>query len=173
MQTLPTNGGTIQVCTAPRRLMNLNAGLFILGSPRPLHQCDPNDWHHCCDLIYTIGLGKPVLLASKWREIGGNPANLTANTEGLITHTPAVATGQPCNFVLTREFKSAYPELHFALEHCAGQPKSQWNVCVASQRRAATLVDLHIKSISELAGAILKRRKLGATGGRGYALGDG
>ena len=151
--------------------MTLNAGLFILGSPRPLHQCDPNDWHHCCDLIYTIGLGVPVLLAHKWQEIGGNPANLMTISDGLITHTPAIATGQPCNFVLTRGFKSAYPELHVALEHCANQPKSQWNVCVDSPRREATLIDLHVKSISELADAVLKRRKLGAAGGRGYALG--
>ena len=150
--------------------MTLNAGLFILGSPRPLHQCDPNDWHHCCDLIYTVGLGVPVLLASKWREIGGNPAKLTTQTEGLITHRPAITSGAPCNFVLTRAFKSDYPELHFALEHCAYQPKSQWNVCVASQRREPTPIDLHVTSISELAAAILKRRKLGAAGGRGYAL---
>jgi hypothetical protein len=149
--------------------MATNAGLMVIGKMARLHQCGSDDWKHLCDLIYIIGLGKPVVVASTWKMTGGDPSRLAAQASGIVSHASA-ALQKPCTFALSPEFKVGYPELLFALRHCADRPKSQWKVCVdRGQPLAADGVK--VATIKALAGAILKLKVLNADGCRGYAFG--
>ena len=144
---LPAIGGTSPTlkCTGSRRLMSQNAGLMVIRSMAHLHHCASNDWEHLCDLIYIIGLGLPVVVASTWRIAGGLPSKLAAQASGIALHAPA-ALQKPCTFMLDKRLVDAHPELDFALRHCSQRPKSQWNACLdkgqplaADGGRAATI----------------------------------
>jgi hypothetical protein len=166
---LPAIGGTaLTICTGSRRLTATNAGLMVIGTMAGLHKCASDDWKHLCDLIYIIGLGKPVVVASTWKMTGGDPSRLEAQASGIVSHASA-ALLKPCTFVLSRGLVDEHAELHFALEHCAERPKSQWKVCL--DRGQPLVADgVKVATIKELAGAIFKLRALNANGCRGYAF---
>ena len=135
-----------------------------------LHQCGSNDWEHLCDLIYTIGLGLPVVVASTWRIAGGLPSKLAAQASGITLHAPA-ALQKPCTFMLDKRRVDAHPELDFALRHCSQRPKSKWNVCLDKGQPLAAH-GVRAATISSLSKAIFKQRALHADScRRGYALG--
>jgi len=168
---LPAIGGTpaVTICQGPRRLHSQNAKLMVMGSMARLHNCASDDWEHLCDLIYIIGLGVPVVVASTWRIAGGDPSKLAAQASGITLHAPA-AMLKPCTFLLDKRLSDLHPELHLALGHCAERPKSKWTVLLDKGRPLAAN-DVRVATIRALALAIFKLRTLHADGCRGYALG--
>ena len=165
----PAIGNTrLTICAGSRRLMAINAGLMVIGTMAGLHKCASDDWKHLCDLIYIIGLGKPVVVASTWKMTGGDPSRLAAQASGIVSHAPA-ALRKPCTFALSPGLVDEHPELRFALRHCADRPKSRWKVCLdRGQPLAADGVK--VATIKALAGAIFKLRALNADGCHGYAF---
>jgi len=157
------------ICPGDRRLMATNASLMVVGSAARLHTCSSSDWEHLCDLIYIIGLGKPVVVASTWRIAAGCPCRLVAHASGITWHAPA-ATRKPCTFIVTKELVRAHEGLLVALGHCANQPKSKWKVVFdKGQPLAANCV--RASSIRELANAVLKLKTFHEDScRRGYAL---
>lgn len=168
-QDLPAIGGTwITVCTGPRRLNAANGRLMVFRSMSQLNNCAPHDWEHLCDLIYIIGLGVPVVVASTWRIAGGDPAKLPA--KGVAMHA-AAAFAKPCTFVLTRAFTETNKELHAALWHCSQRPQSKWKVAL-DKGLAVGPNEVKASTISALAAVVLKLKRLDAgAAGRCFALG--
>jgi len=157
--------------TGSRRLMSpLNAMLMIFSSAARLHTCGSSDWAHLCDLIYIIGLGLPVVVASTWRIADGQPIRLAAQASGIIFHASA-ARRKPCTFMLDKILSDAHPNLQVALDYCAKQTKSQWKV-VRDKGQPLATNGVRAKSIRELAGAILNLAVLEASGCRGHTLGS-
>jgi len=151
--------------------MATNASLMVVGSAARLHACSPGDWEHLCDLIYIVGLGKPVVVASTWRMAAGSPSRLVAHAGGITWHAPA-ALRKTCHFILKRELVNDHKELIIALGHCEKQPKSKWTVVLdKGQPLAAKANSVRASSISELATAVLKLKTFHEDScRRGYAL---
>jgi hypothetical protein len=121
---LPAIGGTpIAICTGSRPLMSLNGRLMVVPSMASLRTCAPDDREHLCDLIYIVGLGFPVVVASTWRIAGGRPSKLAAQASGITLHSPAML--KPCTFMLDPQLKASHPELNFALWHCAEREQKE------------------------------------------------
>jgi len=165
---LPANGGTeITVCTGPRRMVRGNAQLMVFRSMAQLHKCPPDDWEHLCDLIYIIGLGLPVVVASTWRMADGDPSQLAARASGIAIHQPALEN--PYTFMLDRALARRCPELSEALGHCARQARSRWKVLADTGRPlGANVPGTRAATINQLAAAVLKLRKMHAGACRGY-----
>lgn len=166
-EDLPAIGGRLTIQRGSRRLFSTNARLMVIRSMAHLHTCAPGDWAHLCDLIYIVGLGVPVVVASTWRIAGGDPSRLAAHASGIASHAPALLT--PCTFLLDRGLDAEHPELRFALEHCANRPKSKWKVFLDRRQPLAADV-VKAATIRQLAAAIFKLRTLHADGSRGYAV---
>jgi hypothetical protein len=167
-RNLPATACTI--VQGNRRLMKpQNASLMIIASADRLHTCGSSDCAHLCDLIFIIGLGLPVALASTWRTAGGHPSRLPAKDPGLFLHASA-AKKKPFTFMLGSFLADTYPELGFALWQCTKQDKSQWKVIKDKGQRLATPF-VRADSIKQLAAAIFKLRTLEEDGCRGYAFG--
>ena len=158
-----------KICQGPRRLMAANASLMVVGSAARLHTCSSSDWEHLCDLIYIVGLGLPVVVASTWRIAAGCPCRLVAHASGITWHASA-AIRKPCNFILDKALVAAHEELIHALGYCQKQPKSKWTVELdKGQPLAANGV--RASSIRELATAVLKLKTFHEDScRRGYAL---
>ena len=159
------------VCDGERRLHVRNATLMVVGSMDRLHACGPTDSEHLCDLIFIIGLGLPVVLASSWKAADGKPSKLAAQGRGgggIFLHAPA-GKKRPCKIVLGRVLTQANPELRFALQHCAEQPDSKWKI-VADKGQSLAANDMRANSISQLAAAILSLKTLEADTCRRYKL---
>ena len=157
----------ITVLRGPRRMHKCNAQLMVFRSMAQLHTCGPLDRQHLCDLIYIIGLGVPVVVASTWRMTGGNPAKLADRASGIVIHLPALE--DQFTFMLERNFANSEEgsELVVALGHCAKQPNSKWRVYVDSGRPLAAK-GAKVSSIAQLAAVVMKLRKLHRGGCRGY-----
>ena len=155
----------IRVFKGPRRMHKCNAQLMVFRSMAQLHTCGPLDRQHLCDLIYIIGLGVPVVVASTWRMTGGNPAKLAERASGIVIHLPALE--DQFTFMMERDFATSEPELVVALGHCAEQPKSKWRV-IRDKGRPLAAKGAKVSSIAQLAAVVMKLRKLHRGGCRGY-----
>ena len=172
-QDLPATSCTIfqgvHRLRAPLASKLVSPKVFIMKSATRLHACESSDLMHLCDLIYIIGLGLPVVMASTWRLVAGQPSRLASNS-GIVLHAPA-AILKPCTFMLSRALRTNHPDLFSALDYCEKQPKSQW-VVVKDKGQILPLVANAVKadSISQLADAILKMRTLQKDACRAYSL---
>ncbi len=163
---------TCEQYKGPKRLMSpQNANLMVVGSAARLHSCGPSARQHLCDLIYIIGLGLPVVVASTWRIAGGDTSRLAAQASGIFLHASA-AKNKVCTFMLVKVLVDEHPYLREALQYCAAQPQSQWKV-VLDKGRPLAANQVRATTISELATAILQLRTLEEDGCRVYALGPG
>ena len=156
---------TCTICKGNRRLMSpQNASLMVVGSTAWLHTCGSSDWEHLCDLIYIIGLGLPVVMASTWRIAGGDPSRLVSQASGVFFHAPA-ATQKACTFMLGKQLADAHPNLMAALRHCAKHPNSKWAAKIVKDiGKGQPLAANHVRAndVSQLAAAVIKLRTLGA-----------
>ena len=132
--------------------------LVIMRDAARLHACGPSDWEHLCDLIYIIGLGLPVVMASTWRLAAGCPSQLAAQSSGIFLHAPCCQI-KPCTFILDHALATEHPALARALRYCGSQPKSKW---VVKGDKGQPLVAGAVKPtcIQQLAATILNLRTL-------------
>jgi hypothetical protein len=164
---LPAIGGShLTVMKGLRRMNKCNAQLMVFRSMAQLHTCGRCDRQHLCDLIYIIGLGVPVVVASTWRMTGGDPKKLADRASGIAIHLPA--SEDQFTFMLEKNFATSEEEVVVALAHCARQPKSKWRV-ITDKGRPLAGNGVKVASIAELAAAVVKLRKLHRGGCRGYA----
>jgi hypothetical protein len=168
---IPSSGlpkTSCQILTGSKRLMSGNANLMVVGSAARLQSCGPSELLHLCDLIYIIGLGLPVVVASSWRIAGGDSSRLVAQASGILLHAPA-ATNKVCTFRLGRALYFENIDARFALLHCATRPESKWEV-VFDDGQPLAANQVRANSISQLAAAILKLKTLAKDGCRRYAI---
>jgi hypothetical protein len=163
--------------------------LFVVGAMWYLRELGPRPSQQVCDLIFLVGRGLPVIGASTWRAVRGDPTKL-ASAQVVFHKAVAtqeirpgrVAAGGRKKEVLFR-YKGAFrmdnPEVMRALDKCAALPRSMWRVqcdnstCtpMAAPPKNTELVE--ITSLASLGKWIIEARVLQKWGCRGFGVMSG
>ena len=159
---------TPQKLTGSRRCER--ADLIVVSAMQKLREFKEtstrSSWLECCDLIYTIGLGRAVIVASTWKTFAGNPSKIPS--QNIFFHAPA-AKRKLLTFRYTPKFRKDNPEVFRALCFCSHLPKSTWvvepdkdQVCKPGSKLVKTT------SLLEIGNAIVMTRVLENFGCRAH-----
>jgi len=124
---------------------------------------------HICDLIYVIGTGLPVIAASTWKIVGGDPKKLTHGT--VMYHCRATKIKKKV-FRYKRAFAVDHPEVLRALLICQRLPQSMWQCQLSTGRPLAALPEgtqlIEVSDLASLGREIIKARALEKGGCRAH-----
>ena len=150
------------------------ADLVVVHSMGYLRELGPTPCQQLCDLIFAVGRGLPVIAASTWRAVGGDPRKLCPAQ--VVFHKAA----SEVNDVMFRhrpEFRIDNASVMWALDKVAALPKSKWRVSVDKSRPGRPMPPVavgtelvQIDSLASLGDWILKARVLQRWGCRGFGV---
>lgn len=150
------------------------ADLLVVGSMGYLRELGPTPCQQLCDWIFVVGRGVPVIAASTWRAVGGEPKKLYSSQ--VVFHK-AASELKDVVFRHTPEFRSDNVSVMWALDKIAALPNSKWRVSVDKSRpgmpmpapaKGTELVE--IDGLASLGDWILKARVLQRWGCRGFGV---
>jgi len=154
--------------------------LLIVGAMGYLHKLGANASQQLCDLIFVVGKGLPVIGASTWRAVGGDPKKLAS--EQVVFHK-AASQVKVVVFQYTGNFRMENPEVMRALDTCAAWPKSKWKVQFKSGPQAGMPLAapahdtdselVEITSLASLGHWIINARVLQKWGCKGFGVMSG
>jgi len=99
--------------------------LLVVGTMGYVRELGPGPSQQVCDLIFLVGRGMPLIGASTWRAVGGDPEKLTSTQ---VVYHKAASELNKVVFRYKGDFRMDNPEVMRALDKCAELPKSKWKV---------------------------------------------
>lgn len=150
------------------------ADLVVVGAMWYLRALGPTPRQQLCDLIFVVGKGLPVISASTWKAVQGDPKKL-ASTQ-VVFHR-AASELKKVIFRYKGDFRMENPEVMRALHQCTESPASKWKTQLDNSRpgtpMAAPPADtelIEITSLASLGEWIMKSRVLQNWGCRGFGV---
>jgi hypothetical protein len=166
-----------QVSAVLGRARGERMDLLVVGAMGYLRELGLRPSQQLCDLIFLVGRGLPVIGASTWRAVGGEPKKLASSQ--VVFHK-AAAELKKVVFRYKGDFRMDNAEVMRALDKVAELPKSKWKVQLdkskpgtpmAAPPSDTELVD--IKSVASLGDWIINARVLQKWGCRGFGVSSG
>ena len=151
--------------------------LLVVGAMGYLRELGPRPSQQLCDLIFLVGRGVPLISASTWRAVGGEPRKLAS--PHVVFHK-AASELKKVVFRYKGDFRMDNPEVMRALDKCGQLPRSKWKVQLDKSKPGTPMAAppsdtelVEITSLASLGNWIINARVLQKWGCRGFGVMSG